>query len=103
VIRVPSFGTVVRIMLERRAALAEVEDVLRVIDLGGRLLADGFQGRDAQGEGESDKEDLFHPTISLIGLPGLSTMRMGRPTLELFCFSWSNPSAQQTVARKSGP
>jgi hypothetical protein len=29
-------------------------------------------------------------------------MRIGRPTFDRFCFSWSIPRAAQTVARSSG-
>src|SRR5581483_6891358 len=44
---------------------------------------------------------VLHDTISRIGLAVLSTMRIGRPTLDWFCLSMSRPSARQMVPRKS--
>src|SRR5262249_54506277 len=43
-----------------------------------------------------------HERASWTALVPGATMRIGRPTLERFCFWWSMPSARQTVARNSG-
>src|SRR5262249_25781191 len=42
-----------------------------------------------------------HNKISLIGWAALSTIRMGRPTLDASVFMKSMPSARHTVAKKS--
>ena len=34
-----------------------------------------------------------------MGAASGSTMRMGRPTFDMFCFVWSTPNAPQTVAQ----
>src|SRR5262249_47714298 len=64
----------------------------------------GDRGDEAEGQrrrGQDRQREAAHTGTSLIGLAVLSTMRIGRPTLDWFCFVGSMPSARQTVARKS--
>ncbi len=43
----------------------------------------------------------LHAITSLTGVASRSTSGIGRPTFDMFCFSWSIPIALHTVARKS--
>src|SRR6185437_1004665 len=92
---------------ERGVRLAQVDDVLHVVHVGGRGRGrtggvERGQAEQAQSHQDGEREGRLHASASLMGLAILSAMRMGRPTLELFCFSGSMPRARQTVARKSG-
>src|SRR5450755_3496285 len=90
--------------------VGEKDHILYVVGRDhGRLSARGVRRGDGErpaaehcGRAQARQQSSRHATISLIGLADLSTMRMGRPTFDSFCFIGSTPSARQTVARKSG-
>ncbi len=65
----------------------------------GRYGEDGGQAR--QGQQAAVPEGL-HDSTSRIGLEPASAMRMGRPTLDIFCLVESTPTAVATVAKKFG-
>src|SRR5262249_136840 len=72
---------------------------------GIRLGPDVGRGGQPQAEGRrcgSAEEEAFHYSTSSIARAPLSTMRIGRPTFDIFCFSALMPTALQAVARKSG-
>src|SRR5262245_3125550 len=51
---------------------------------------------------EDDRPAPGHASASSTGLVPGATIRIGRPTFDRFCFSWSMPSAWHTVASSSG-
>ena len=83
-----------------RALLAEVDDILdagRRPGLGPlrRLVSRKRPPNQQPGSKHSpDEGEAAHASTSLIGWAVLSAMRMGRPTLELFCLVGSMPRAR---------
>src|SRR5262249_55419220 len=61
------------------------------------------EGRNANGRPKQGgrRSVTDHAMISAMGRAPFSTMRMGRPTLDMFWRVGSMPRARQTVARKS--
>ena len=101
---------------QHRPGLAQVDEGLHVARLRARCgpaaepprpgarPAPGRRRRPQRGQGQQPggrDDEAVHAGTSLIGLAVLSTMRMGRPTLDWFCLVGSMPRARQTVARKS--
>src|SRR5262249_11332286 len=102
----------VDVELKQNGALVGEKDKLAAFGEGGAsggledALSQGARsgrGQPHDGEAAQNRENAeCHAMISETARAPFSTMRIGRPTLDIFCFVGSIPRARQMVAMKSG-